>query len=93
MNMSTDNTKFDKVYETKETNDDDEDDKERRRDISYIYPLLLTSNNWSSTERKSYYPNTHQLSTYYNIDCWIQLQVAMYVASVMPYIFNSNVLL
>ena len=43
--MSTDNTKFDKLYETKEANDDD-DDKERR-DILYIYPLLLTSNNWS----------------------------------------------
>ena len=29
MIMSTDNTKFDKVYETKEVNDD-KDDKERR---------------------------------------------------------------
>ena len=35
MIMSTDNTKVDKVYETKEANDDDEDDKEGR-DILYI---------------------------------------------------------
>ena len=45
MIMSTDNTKFDKVlHETKEANDDDDDNE--GRDISYIYPVLLTSNNW-----------------------------------------------
>ena len=43
--MSTDNTTFDEVYETKEANDDDEDDKEGR-DLSCIYPVLSINNNW-----------------------------------------------
>ena len=42
MIMSTDETKFNKeLHESKEDGDDGEG-----KDISYIYPVLLTSNNW-----------------------------------------------
>ena len=45
MIMSTDHTKFDKeLHETKEGGDDDDDNE--GKDISYIYPVLLTSNSW-----------------------------------------------
>jgi len=43
MIMSTDETKFNKeLHESKEDGDDGGEGK----DISYIYPVLLTSNNW-----------------------------------------------
>ena len=43
--MSTDYTKFDKeMHETREAGDDDDDNE--GKDVSYIYPVLLTSNNW-----------------------------------------------
>ena len=44
MIMSTDYTKFDKeLHETKEGGDDDDN---VGKDISYIYPVLLTSTSW-----------------------------------------------
>ena len=45
--MSTDYTKFDKeIHETREAADDDDDDDNEGKDVSYIYPVLLTSRNW-----------------------------------------------
>ena len=48
MIMSTDNTKFDKeLHETKEGSDSDgDDDDNKRKDVTYIYPVLFTSNSW-----------------------------------------------
>ena len=45
--MSTDYTKFDEeMHETREAGDDDIDDDKEGKDVLYIYPVLLTSNNW-----------------------------------------------
>ena len=42
--MSTDYTRFDKeLHETREAGDDDDNEG---KDAPYIYPVLLTSNNW-----------------------------------------------
>ena len=44
MIMSTEYAKFDKeLHEARETGDDDDHEG---KEISYIYPVLLTSNNW-----------------------------------------------
>ena len=48
MIMSTAYTKFNKeLHETKEGSDDDDNEGNNEgKDISYIYPVLLTSNSW-----------------------------------------------
>ena len=45
--MSTDYNEFDKeMHEAREAGDDDDDINHERKEISYIYPVLLTSSNW-----------------------------------------------
>lgn len=45
MIMSTDETKFNKeIHELKDDDVEDDDDKEKY--ISYVYPILFTSNGW-----------------------------------------------
>ena len=50
MVMSTDENKFDKeMHELKdydEDKDDDNDDDDKEKHISYVYPILFTSNRW-----------------------------------------------
>ena len=46
MIMSTEETKFNKeIHELKDYDEDDDDDKEEKH-ISYVYPILFTSNSW-----------------------------------------------
>ena len=45
MIMSTDETKFNKeIHELKDDDDGDDDDDDKH--ISYVYPILFTSNGW-----------------------------------------------
>jgi len=45
--MSTETRKFDgSIHETKDGDDEDNDDSNKGKSISYIYPVLFTSNSW-----------------------------------------------
>ena len=48
MIMSTDETKFNKeIHELKDCDEDDGDgDDDKEKHISYVYPILFTSNSW-----------------------------------------------
>ena len=47
MIMSTEVGKFDgDIHETKDGDDEDDDDSNKGKFVSYIYPVLFTSNGW-----------------------------------------------